>query len=129
MIISCISGCIFLGQTQHTPVSQPQHRIRAQEIHAERYKWHNATAPAQSHHSDEALRTLSILEELYKKEQALWTYYDAIEQRQSVEEKHVHDRLHLEKNLQQQQQDLSTLNKTIRQLRPQQEQSGIHFSQ
>lgn len=125
MVCATILACFFIGKTQTaTPLIQGN-MLRAQELQHERTKWsqgqtrtHAHSGDRQQKYRDEALRTLSLLDELYTNEQQLWTYYDAIEQRQRIEQQHIRDRVTLEKNIQQQQNELSNLNKTIIQLRP-----------
>ncbi len=105
-------------------------RARIEAIDREQQRWRSGGSGslAQADLAGEAHRTLDLLEELYRQEERLWTYYDALERSSTLQRQFIDERRELEQLLQQRRRQLETLEHSRHSLRPPVDDGRLSFT-
>ena len=117
-IVTVAAGHVAAQREQARPPALT--RERAAALDDERPRWlasrHDSVAGAEV--ATEARRTLDLLDELYRQEARLWSYYDALERSHATRERMIAERQELEHRVAEQRRQLERLDHRLRQLRP-----------
>ncbi|MFW5860009.1 MAG: hypothetical protein ACOCYP_08275 [Planctomycetota bacterium] len=113
-------GALALMERRQESAALAGLRARIEAIDREQLRWHSegSGSLAQADLADEAYRTLDLLEELYRQEEQLWTYYDALEHSRTLQRQFIDERRELEQLLHQRRRQLEALERSRHSLRP-----------